>query len=224
MSTPIELSPALAPALQRWNALAEIALIFGLFVVYLWGGRDLIRGASTIFVISMLALLYLLHRRTGETPAMLGLRWDTFGAAMRRLLPIMVPVVIVVVTYSLVMDTARFPPWPARISVLLSFIGTGLLQQYVLLGFFARRFTTVFRSAPLVILATASVFAALHLPNVFLTVVTFIAGVLCVVIYQRAPNLFATGITHGVLSFVISLGLPLEVNDAMRVGAHHIPL
>jgi membrane protease YdiL (CAAX protease family) len=108
--------------------------------------------------------------------------------------------------------------------VLVTFIGSGLLQQYVLLGFFGRRFARIFASPNIAVLATASVFALLHLPNYFLTVVTFLAGLLCCAVYRRAPNLWASGLLHGVLSFVLSFGLPLEVNDAMRVGSHHIAL
>jgi hypothetical protein len=224
MSTPLEINSPLEPAAQRWNALAEITLIFGLFVGFLWGGRDLIPGGSKVFIVSMLLLLFWLHRRSRESAQALGLRWDTFGAALRSLFPIVISVVSAVVIYSRIAATAHFPPWPALPRVLLSFVVFGFLQQYVLLGFFNRRFARVLHSPRYVILATATTFALLHLPNPFLTVVTFLAGILCTVIYQRAPNLLANGLMHGLLSFVLSCGLPLEVTDAMRVGSHHIAL
>jgi len=224
MSTPLEIASPLEPAAERWTALAEITLIFTLFTGFLWGGRDLIPGSSVAFIASMLVLLFWLHRRSRESAQVLGLRWDTFGAALRLLFPIVISVATVVVIYSMVAATARFPPWPEIPRVLLSFVVSGFLQQYVLLAFFGRRFTRALRSPRYAILASAAVFALLHLPNPFLTVVTFLAGILCATIYQRAPNLFANGLMHGLLSFVLSFGLPLEVNDAMRVGSHHIPL
>ena len=224
MATPLEIRSPLEPAADRWVALAEVALIFALFVGFLWGGRDLIPASSSVFIVSMLLLLFALHRRAGETPFVLGLRGDTFFAALRWLLPVALVVGTGVIVYSILAETARFPEWPAALSVLLSFIGSGCLQQYVLLGFFGRRLERVFASPHLAVLATASVFALLHLPNMFLTVVTFLAGLLCCAVYRRAPNLLASGIMHGMLSFVLSFGLPLEVNDAMRVGSHHIGL
>jgi membrane protease YdiL (CAAX protease family) len=208
----------------RWHALAEIALIFGLFAGFLWGGRDLLPASSSVFIVTMLMLLFALHRRARETPFILGLRRDTLGAALRWLLPPTLVVASSVVLYSNLADTARFPRWPSVLYVLLNFIGSGLLQQYVLLGFFGRRFARVFASPAVAVLATSCVFSLLHLPNYFLTVVTFLAGLLCCAVYRQAPNLWASGLMHGVLSFVLSFGLPLEVTDAMRVGAHHIPL
>jgi membrane protease YdiL (CAAX protease family) len=224
MATPLEIRSPLEPAAERWLALAEVALIFALFVGFLWGGRDLMRASSSVFIVSMLLLLFVLHRRAGETPFMLGLRGDTFFGALRWLLPVVLFVGTGVVVYSIVAETARFPEWPSALGVLLSFIGSGVLQQYVLLGFFGRRLARVFASPYLAVLATASVFALLHLPNPFLTIVTFLAGLLCCAVYRRAPNLLASGIMHGMLSYTLSFGLPLEVNDAMRVGSHHIAL
>src|SRR5262245_41494622 len=184
MSTPLEIRASLEPAADRWLALSEIALIFGLFVGFLWGGRDLLPGSSSVFIVSMLMLLFVLHRRSGETPYVLGLRGDTFFAALRWLLPIALLVGAAVLVYSVGAQSSRFPPWPSALSVFATFIGSGILQQYVLLGFFGRRFARVFASPHLAVLATASVFALLHLPNVFLTVVTFLAGLLCCTVYR----------------------------------------
>lgn len=222
MATQLEISSPVTPAGERWMALAEIALVFVLFVGFLWGGRDLLPRASVVFTVSMLGLLFWLHRRAGEAPQQLGLRWDTFGAALRWLLPIVLCAAIVLVIYGRFAETARFPSWPRLPMVLLTFVVSGLLQQYVLLAFFARRCARVLSSPQHVILSTAAIFALLHLPNLFLTTVTFVAGILCTVVYRRAPNLFANGLMHGTLSFTISCSLPLEVTDAMRVGSHHI--
>jgi membrane protease YdiL (CAAX protease family) len=224
MSIPIEITSPLEPAAERRTALVEVVLIFSLFNAFLWGGRDLIPGSSAVFIASMLALLFWLHRRSHESARDLGLRWDTFGAALRWLLPIVVSVGALVVLYSIVAARGRFPPWFELPQVLLSFVVSGFLQQYVLLGFFYRRLARLLPSPRYAIVATAAIFALLHLPNTFLTVVTFLAGILCTLIYRRAPNLFASGLMHGLLSFVLSFGLPLEVNDAMRVGSHHIAL
>src|SRR5688500_8325481 len=111
MSTPLEVATPVEPAAERWTALAEVTLIFGLFTVFLWGGRDLIPGSSAVFIVSMLVLLFCLHRRSRESARALGLRWDTFGAALRMLFPIVISVATVVIIYSIIADTARFPAW-----------------------------------------------------------------------------------------------------------------
>jgi len=54
----------------------------------------------------------------------------------------------------------------------------GLAQQYVLQGFINRRAQSVLGKGWLSVLLVAAVFSALHLPNVWLVVVTLTGGVI----------------------------------------------
>jgi len=66
--------------------------------------------------------------------------------------------------------------------------------------------------------ASAAVFAALHLPNPFLTAVTFVAALGWCWIYSRHPNILPLAVSHAAGSLAIILTLDRSVTGGMRVG------
>lgn len=108
----------------------------------------------------------------------------------------------------------------------------GVVQQYVLQGFIYRRVRllmvdeTAFRHITerqirAAILVTAVVFALVHLPNLTLSLLTFAAALLWSWVYERAPNLWALGLSHGLLSLVVMHSLPAWLLQSMSVGYKH---
>lgn len=108
----------------------------------------------------------------------------------------------------------------------------GVVQQYVLQGFLYRRIrflslqlpvhlATQTRQIWLAILFTAGLFAAVHLPNLTLAALTLLAAIVWTWVYERAPNLWALGLSHGLLSLVLMHSLPLRVLHSMSVGYKH---
>ncbi|PYS78750.1 MAG: hypothetical protein DMF66_05195, partial [Acidobacteria bacterium] len=68
------------------------------------------------------------------------------------------------------------------------------------------------------VLLVALIFAALHLPNPWLTVVTFAGGLLWAYVYQRAPNLLAVGISHSLMTWALVSSIPPSALHNLRVG------
>jgi uncharacterized protein len=108
----------------------------------------------------------------------------------------------------------------------------GVIQQYVLQGFIYRRvgFLLVDASAfsrvtekqvRNTIIVTAAIFAFLHLPNLALSLLTFAAALLWSWVYERAPNLWVLGFSHGLLSLVLMHSLPAWLLQSMSVGYKH---
>ncbi|HEX6187303.1 MAG TPA: CPBP family glutamic-type intramembrane protease, partial [Pyrinomonadaceae bacterium] len=93
-----------------------------------------------------------------------------------------------------------------------------LTQQYVLQGFFNRRAMIGLGPGWLSVLLVAVVFALLHLPNPWITLITFMAGGIWAAVYQRAPNLFALAVTHAVMTWFIVSTLPASMLGHLRVG------
>lgn len=75
----------------------------------------------------------------------------------------------------------------------------GLVQQWLVQGVFARQLA---RRAPaaVTVLATATMFGLLHLPDRLAAVATFVLGFALVPIYLRWRNLWALGFVHGWLA------------------------
>ncbi len=72
--------------------------------------------------------------------------------------------------------------------------------------------------------ASAGVFAALHLPNPFLTAVTFVAALGWCWIYSRHPNILPLAISHAAGSLAIILTVDRAITGGMRVGYSYFML
>ena len=64
----------------------------------------------------------------------------------------------------------------------------------------------------------ATNFAALHLPNPFLVIVTFIGGVSWCAIYARHPNIIPLALSHAAATVIILLSFPPATTNALRTG------
>ena len=97
----------------------------------------------------------------------------------------------------------------------------GVIQQYILQGFIYRRLRTVIANRSLTMIFAAGLFAFVHLPNPALTIMTFVGGVIWTWVYERAPNLYAIGLSHGILSLTAMSTLPPWLLESLSVGYKH---
>jgi membrane protease YdiL (CAAX protease family) len=196
---------------------AEVALVFVVIGTYLWFGRRSFPGANLAFAAVLLAILMHAHRQAGEDLREIGFRRDTFAATSRLLLPVVLIGGALIVTAGMALGEMHFPSWATGVHRVAQFVALGIAQQYVLLGFVFGRVERIAgaRFAPEL---TALLFALLHLPNGWLTAVTFIWGVVACLIYRRSPNLWANGLAHGVLAALVYYALPRSVTNGLRVG------
>ncbi|MET0985751.1 MAG: CPBP family glutamic-type intramembrane protease [Steroidobacteraceae bacterium] len=203
-------------------ALLELIAAVVIIAAFLWFGRQLFSGALLVFSLALLLVTASSHRRAGEGARDIGLRWDTAPAAAAWLAPVVVVGAMIALAVGTYLGSLRFPGLAQAARSLLQFIASGLLQQYLLLGFFYRRCIEIMKSAVTAGIVTAIVFAALHVPNVFLVAVTVGAGLISCAVYRRAPNLYVAGLAHGVLVYVLYAALPLSMTGNMRVGMEYL--
>jgi membrane protease YdiL (CAAX protease family) len=64
----------------------------------------------------------------------------------------------------------------------------------------------------------SAVFSFFHLPNPFLTVAAFVAGVLACIICRKAPNLYVIGRAHGLLTVVFEFSLYGLMTVGMKIS------
>jgi membrane protease YdiL (CAAX protease family) len=108
---------------------------------------------------------------------------------------------------------------PQREAPLLDFFYVtvwGGSQQFVLQTVILREAQSVFGRAAAVVAAT--IFAALHLPNPFLVIVTFVGGVSWCAIYARHPNIIPLALSHAAATVIILLSFPPATTNALRTG------
>jgi membrane protease YdiL (CAAX protease family) len=185
-----------------------------------------------VYVPGLLALALILNsqRVRGEKLNDLGFTSRHFFRALRLLtLPMSAAcAVFVMIGYSANSFHRNTHFWSTLF--FLPFWGT--FQQYILQGFIYRRirFLLVDENAPphrqklranLAILAASAVFAFVHLPNPTLTILTFVGGLIWSWIYERAPNLFALGLSHALMSMLLITSLPPWLLESMSIGYKH---
>ena len=100
----------------------------------------------------------------------------------------------------------------------LIFIVWGTVQQFLLQSNIVIRLIQVLRTKNHAILAAGAIFSLLHAPNIPLMVLTFFAGVVCCIIFLRHRNIFALGITHGVMALMVYSLLVPGIIDNFRTG------
>ena len=162
------------------------------------------------------------HRLRSETFHDLGFRFDNFFAALKLLL---LPMILIAGLCLLVglwfggrIDFLRWHIGRPIAGQLVLGFGWGLLQQYVLQGFMNRRAQLILGRGWVSVLLVATVFGGLHLPNPWLTVVTFVGGIVWAAVYQRAPNLFALAVSHSLMTWVLVSTLPASALNHLRIG------
>lgn len=207
-------------ALAGWEiAAASTSALIAEWVVYaLAGGGTL----PLLFPVATAAAFVLLsHRARGETARDIGWRLDNFRRAARLLLPAMLGVSAVLVSVGWYAGTLDFGRWEGGQSILgapaLSLFW-GPLQQYALQGFINRRAQVLLGRGRTSVLLVGLLFAVFHLPNPWLTLATFAAGLFWAWVYQRAPNLIAVGLSHGVMTWVLISSVPPAALHNLRVG------
>ncbi|HMG72105.1 MAG TPA: CPBP family glutamic-type intramembrane protease [Pyrinomonadaceae bacterium] len=215
-------SPAITDrALAAW----EIASVVSSVLIAEWI-LSAAMGRSRLVVAIPIALAFILmissHGLRGESFRELGFRFDNFLRAGKLLLvPMVLTTGLCLVAgwwFGGEIDFLRWHPGRAIAGQLALGFGWGLVQQYVLQGFINRRAQIIFGPGWLSVFLVAAVFGGLHLPNPWLTLVTFAGGAIWAGVYQRAPNLFALAVSHSVMTWVLVSTLPASALNHLRIG------
>ncbi|MDX1388870.1 MAG: CPBP family glutamic-type intramembrane protease [Acidobacteriota bacterium] len=198
----------------------EMAAMTAAVVSFIWLWSGAFPGSSAAIVVLYFGIPLAGHLRRGETPRDLGLRLDNFGKSLRDVLVFVGPLVPIPILIGGLLGSLDFlADYDGSLWVgALQRIAWSTAQQYALVAFFYRRSTEVVPGTWPPIVLAAGIFGLVHLPNPFLTVVTFLLGSLSCWLYRRVPNVFVLGLAHAVLSFAISRSLPVGLTFKMRVG------
>ncbi|MGH9943997.1 MAG: CPBP family glutamic-type intramembrane protease [Pyrinomonadaceae bacterium] len=204
----------------------EIASVVSSTIIAEWAVLALSDANKLLLAVPIglaFALMFYSHHLRGETLREIGWRVDNFGRALKLLLPAMLgaSVLLALVGWLWFGERVRLggprAGWEVLGLPVWGFLW-GLMQQYALQGFINRRAQLIWGKGARSIVLVALIFGLLHLPNPWLTAVTFLGGLLWAFVYQCAPNLWALALSHAALTCVLVSTLPLNALRGLRVG------
>ncbi len=157
------------------------------------------------------------HLARSERATALGFRSGNLGHCLAEFAPVLGLIALVMLAGGILLQTTRPMEFPRGAAALGIYLPWGVLQQYVMNGYFFNRFDQVFspRGASL---AAAALFSGAHLPNWFLMAVTLPLGYCAAHLYRRHRNLYFLGIAHGVIGFLLFLVVPDSISHHLTVG------
>ncbi len=198
----------------RSHDFIELAGVFTLILLALWTPHP----ARSI--VGWLALLWIVVAtlRSRPSAAELGLRLA--GARQSLWVPGVALILAAIATWiSWNMRTLHavlhgFPAWAG----FSTYIFWTLLQQFILQDFFLRRLLRLLPTKTAAIVTAGLMFAAAHVPNPLLMVLTLVWGVAACGLFLRYRNLFTLALAHALLGVSLAITVPNSIHHQMRVG------
>ena len=199
-----------APRPSRFAGI-EAAIVFTLVMLYIWR----LRFRYPYSWVAILALVLASHWLRREGFRKLGFRWNSPPRGFATALAVFA---IVLLSAGALLHTIRQVSWQGAVVSLALYSIWGLVQQYLLNGYFVNRFSEVGAPAGLAPLLAAIAFSLVHLPNWFLMIVTLAGGYICARIYLAHRNLYILGAAHGIIGFLIYFTVPDTISHHLYVG------
>ncbi len=94
-------------------------------------------------------------------------------------------------------------------------------QEFILQSFLFLNLEQILGTRSAIISSTL-LFASAHVPNLLLTLCTFVGGLLFTSIFARYRNLWTVGMVHALLGLTIAFTAPDSINHHMRVGLGYL--
>jgi hypothetical protein len=202
---------------RRWGPMAETLGVFLAIMLYIWRLRLDYPWAWAV----LLGLVVGGHIQRREGPGRLGFGWRNFRSAAAALALWVAAASAALLALGALLGTIR-PTTAGHAAIATAgYIAWGMVQQYLLNGYFVNRLAES-GAGKWTPLAAAALFSLVHLPNWFLMGVTLAGGYVCARFYLRYRSLWALALAHGIIGFVLFLVTPDSVSGHFLVGPRYL--
>jgi membrane protease YdiL (CAAX protease family) len=194
-------------------AIPEAFLVFVMIMAYIWK----LRFTHPLFWLLPMALVLASHLVRHERARELGFGTRNFGNCLRAIGPALAGLAVMIWVAGLLLGTIRPQGFVQALQSFVVYLPWGLFQQYLINGYFLKRFEMGLSRRPARIL-TSALFCVAHSPNWFLMLVTPVAAFAAIGVYRRYGNLYFLGLAHATLGFAIFMVVPDSVTHHLKVG------
>ena len=200
-------------SVSRIVSVVEALAVFAIIMAYIWK----LRFTHPAFWFPVVALILLSHVLHHERAQALGFQAKDFGNCVRRFGPALIGLALAILSAGLLFGTIRPIGFGQAMGSFALYLPWGLFQQYLMNGYFLKRFDVVLSQNAANVL-TSGLFCAVHSPNWFLMLVTPVAGYGAVWVYRRYKNLYFLGLAHAMIGFLLFVAVPDSVSHHLNVG------
>lgn len=207
---------------SRWVQLFWAMFFYFIFVGSYWEFGNDLENFGLYYGLILVGMVGI-NRFYGEGLKEIGLWPKNFKTAFSEFGLLLLCIILILLCFGLLFGQYHFPKSSSWLSYFLIYCFSGLLQQYLLNGFFLNRLVGFVGDErnPRIPIIAGGFFAMAHIPNWFLVVITFFAGWVCCAIFLRpigGRNLYFLGLAHGIIGFLLLAFLPHSISQGFRIG------
>jgi hypothetical protein len=204
------------PAPGSTRDLIELIFGYGLILFVLWMPEFPQRILSPAALVVTLGIV--LARRPSLED--LGIGWSGLASSF-WILPAAVVLVIVSVLVAKHIGTLH-PLYKGDFKHIAGYVLWTLYQQFLMNDLFMPRLTRLLASEKAAVGLAAVLFAAAHLPNLWLAAATLLWGAISCALFLRYRNVYALGLAQGLLGVCFAVCVPDALHHHLRVGLGYL--
>jgi hypothetical protein len=207
-------SSGFAPGFTR--DFAELIFGYGLIVFVIWMPESPQKLLSPVALVVTLTIV-LARRQTR----------DELGFGLRGFAPSLwiLPAAVLVTVVSTAMARhfgMLHPLYKGDLKHIAGYVLWTIYQQFLLNDYFMPRLIRITGNEHVSVGLAGVLFAAAHLPNLWLTVATLAWGAISTALFLRYRNIYALGLAQGLLGLTFAVCVPESLSHHLRVGLGYL--
>jgi hypothetical protein len=194
----------------------ELMFGYGLIVFVIWMPEYPQKLLSPMALVVTLAIVL----ARGQTRDELGFGWRGFVPSLWIL-----PAALLVTVVSTALSRhygMMHPLYKGDFKHIAGYVLWTVYQQFLLNDYFMPRLIRITASERVAVMLAGVLFAAAHLPNLWLTVATLAWGVISTVLFLKYRNIYALGLAQGLLGLTFAVCVPEALSHHLRVGLGYL--
>lgn len=196
--------------------LTELIFGYGLIVFVIWMPEFPQKLLSPVALVVTLTIVL----ARGQTRDELGFGWRGFVPSL-WILPAALAVTIASTALAKHFGMLH-PLYKGDLKHIAGYVLWTIYQQFLLNDYFMPRLIRITASEPVSVGLAGVLFAAAHLPNLWLTLATLAWGAISTALFLRYRNVYALGLAQGLLGLTFAVCVPESLSHHLRVGLGYL--